>query len=246
MNCLVFAYPRHFLVSVEAIKRVRRLLRCDQITVIWDDLHDQSQPVDQVRAQYALALGWDIAVIPHSRWPVDKSTSGWLRQQWIKLQLDQVFSDSAWIIMDGDCWLASPVALTLGQAHRATEYYEPYWQWAATLGLRWPGHSRIHALNIFERSVLASFHRAYPRIYQDFELWNRQHNTQGLVPGFSEFELYYSHAEQRMGRRYRNIPTILREYTSPTQFLSCCDSQHSVLHGCDQDLLALGWRPTGP
>jgi hypothetical protein len=110
------------------------------------------------------------------------------------------------------------------------------------LGLSYPGHSRIHALNIFERRVLASFEQHYPTIYRDFVQWDR-YNPGSITPGFSEFELYYSHAEQRMGLCYRDLPPILMGYDSPALFLEGCDQRHSVLLGYDPDLRALGWHP---
>lgn len=240
MRLLVFAYPLHQLASIESVRRARKYLPVSSVTIVWDDLHTASDSLDQAIRVYREYLGPDVQVVPHSLWGFEVS-SGWLRQQWIKLSLHRVFPEDHWAILDGDCWLNAPVDLRLGWAYKTSEYYAHYWTWAGQLGLSYPGYSRIHALNIFERRVLASFEQTYPNIYRDFVRWDRA-NPGSVTPGFSEFELYYSHAEQRMGLSYQDLAPILMGYDSPQLFLEGCDHRHSVLLGHDEDLLSLGWR----
>jgi hypothetical protein len=95
-------YPGHLLTTAASINHFRTFHNYTQdIAVVIDDINPASTN------QY-----WKLAVDMYesrgceiytaSSFPIDQITTGWIRQQIVKLSLDLVFDDQSWLCVDAD------------------------------------------------------------------------------------------------------------------------------------------------
>lgn len=104
---VVLTYPDHFLLTALTIQSYLKHHTPSSITVIADDLSDRAWPnyIKNCEQQY------NCSVVPVSTITsaVPFSNNSWIRQQIVKLHLDQVLTDDVWFFTDGDVEYCFPV-----------------------------------------------------------------------------------------------------------------------------------------
>lgn len=111
---VVLTYPKHFLLTVLTIRSYLRHNTASEITVLVDDTDKHCWPSYlEDCAKYYSTLHPQLKVVPVSQWELHKRFSGpwdsWIRQQFLKLHLDQVVSYTKWMFTDGDMYYINPV-----------------------------------------------------------------------------------------------------------------------------------------
>jgi hypothetical protein len=105
---VVLTYPGHFLLTALTIQSYLQHHNPCSITVIADDLSPLTWPgyLDHCQQQY------NCKIVPTSSMPVATAFANnhWIRQQMVKLHLDQVLDTDCWFFTDGDVEYCSPVA----------------------------------------------------------------------------------------------------------------------------------------
>lgn len=235
MNLVVFAYSDHFNLAQFVIRRAsKHLSDLGKIYVVWDD---HTQGVDHHRAcDHWRRLGY--SVLTHSQWPQTRDEPrGWIRQQWVKLNLHQQLDEDQWILLDGDTVLNRSYELNNSWTWITYEHYLPYWQFINhALGLeKTVNHSWICPLQIFDRSVLVSLEAL--NLPEKFREWS--HRRSDPVPGLSEFEIYGTWASQKMNYQRQTLLSPFIETADPMLFQAwaCASDQDVVFHGPDHLLL---------
>lgn len=100
MPLIVLTYPGHFLLSALTIKSYLKYHTPTEIIVVADDVSSQAWPTYIKDCEQL----YKTQVIPVSNIPqaVEFGGNGWVRQQIIKLHLDQVLEFDSWFFTDGD------------------------------------------------------------------------------------------------------------------------------------------------
>lgn len=119
MPLVVLTYPGHFLLTSLTIQSYLKFHTPTSITVIADDLSDLAWPgyLDDCKQQYVCKIIPLSAIEPAQAFHANP----WIRQQIIKLHLDQVLPYDSWFFTDGDveyCFPApcnsTPYSITQG------------------------------------------------------------------------------------------------------------------------------------
>lgn len=111
---VVLTYPGHFLLTAVTIRSYFQHNSPVPVTIIADDLSRYAWPeyLNDCIEFYA-SLAESVSVTPVSRLPqahgYDYPTGGWLRQQMVKLYLDQLVPYTTWFFTDGDVQFHFPV-----------------------------------------------------------------------------------------------------------------------------------------
>jgi hypothetical protein len=115
---VVLTYPAHFLHSARTVASIRQHHPdITDFTVVIDDWSNLSWPtyVSDARAFYG-NLGCQ--VVPATQLDfLAYITKPWVRQQTIKLYLDQLLDTQQWFFSDGDCELLEPWPYLIRSAH---------------------------------------------------------------------------------------------------------------------------------
>lgn len=104
---VVLTYPAHFYQTELTLQSVTKHIDAvDQIVVIADNISDLAWPgyLQDCCDTYS---AYNVQIIPASTIPVANQFSHvpWIRQQMVKLHLDQVIDLSEWLLIDGDTQL---------------------------------------------------------------------------------------------------------------------------------------------
>jgi hypothetical protein len=108
-TAVVLSYPAHFYQTVLTLKNLKK--HAPQITttvVIIDNVSNQTWPryIDDCKEYYKCDCIIPVSEIPGAqkfkRWP-------YVRQQFVKLNLDTVIEDSTWLFLDGDIQLRAGI-----------------------------------------------------------------------------------------------------------------------------------------
>ncbi len=250
MKLIIFSYPFHFRISQLCEHFARQHLpEISEVVYAWDDLAHPGHPGESILR----SIGKKIVRYSSFNGTVNEPV-GWLRQQYVKLQLHHAFDDDAWIIIDGDAILRqtfitrSSGTLTWFGCH---EHYIPYFNFIDDcLGLKKRNNfSFISPLNAFEREVLVqleqfSLERNGIGVV-DFYLSNKKHVDVNIVPPFSEFEIYGTFATQVMGRDYE---PVLNHFSEGQDFSHVLlnTSRSVVLQGSDDQVAEEAWKKYRP
>jgi hypothetical protein len=112
---VVLTYPGHFLLTALTIKSYTKFHNPKSIYVVVDDISEQSWPgyFDDCQNLYK-----NCKVISTTGMPVVQrfAKNPWIRQQFIKLHLDQILDVDKWFFSDGD------VEFVTSAPHDATPY----------------------------------------------------------------------------------------------------------------------------
>jgi hypothetical protein len=105
---VVLTYPDHFLLTALTIQSYLKHHTPSSITVIADDLSDQAGPnyIKDCEQQYGCQVIPVSTVAP----ALPFANNPWIRQQIVKLYLDQILSNDVWFFTDGDVEYCFPVA----------------------------------------------------------------------------------------------------------------------------------------
>ncbi len=102
---IVFTYSEHFHITKLAIKQAKEHLSPSEIIVLYDDLQDYRwvRLGDELRNDLLVEYGIVVSCIPHSAVEAAQTQPfGWLRQQYVKLNLHKILPHQSWIVLDGD------------------------------------------------------------------------------------------------------------------------------------------------
>jgi hypothetical protein len=108
---VVLTYPAHFYQTTLTLRSIRQHLpTIDKITVLVDDFSRLNWPdyLDLCRTAYQ---PYDVVIVPTATMPLCNQfyKYPWVRQQMLKLHLDQVVDCPEWLFVDGDiCLLSAP------------------------------------------------------------------------------------------------------------------------------------------
>jgi len=102
---VILTYPGHYLLTALTIKSYLKYHRPTNFIVVADDLslHAWDNYVHDCKKLYQSLIPTDCQIQPSSNIiPASQFKSGWVRQQIIKLHLDQVVDFDSWFFTDGD------------------------------------------------------------------------------------------------------------------------------------------------
>jgi len=114
---VVLTYPRHMFITCLTIREAIKWQKWDKpVTVLYDDMfHPQYVTYcDDLQEQIKKYIpGIELNLIPYSRLGIlqhhvilkEPMKYGWIRQQLVKLYLDQLLDTNKWFILDSDCML---------------------------------------------------------------------------------------------------------------------------------------------
>ena len=102
---IVFTYSEHFHITKLAIKQAKEHLSPSEIIVLYDDLQDYRwvRLGDELRNDLLVEYGIVVSCIPQSAVEITQTqNNGWIRQQYVKLNLHKILPHQSWIVLDGD------------------------------------------------------------------------------------------------------------------------------------------------
>ena len=102
---IVFTYSEHFHITKLAIKQAKEHLSPSEIIILYDDLQDHRwvRLGDELRNDLLVEYGIGVSCIPHSAVEITQTqNNGWIRQQYVKLNLHKILPHQSWIVLDGD------------------------------------------------------------------------------------------------------------------------------------------------
>ncbi len=102
---IVFTYSEHFHITKLAIKQAKEHLSPSEIIVLYDDLQDHrwARLGDELRNDLLVEYGIVVSCIPQSAVEITQTqNNGWIRQQYVKLNLHKILPHQSWIVLDGD------------------------------------------------------------------------------------------------------------------------------------------------
>ena len=111
---VILTYPGHFLLTASTIQSFFLHNPPTPVIVVVDDLSRYSWPsyVSDCETFYK-TLAHNVLVVAVSDLPqahaYNQPTNGWLRQQIVKLHLDQLIADPVWFFTDGDMQFHFPI-----------------------------------------------------------------------------------------------------------------------------------------
>jgi hypothetical protein len=208
MTLVIFSYPGHFGIMQLAYRYA--LVSFDNITdtvVVWDDLYptdtDFKSQISKVIPNCSVVL---VSDLPACRDEKD----GWLRQQYIKLNLHQLLPGNSWIVLDADTVLRNPRPLIQGDAvivyGDPWEYYQPYFEFIKyALALdKQDTPSFMSPYWLCERAVLEAIETdSMQRHGQDIvAVWKNYCINNNDWRALSEVELYGLFAMWRLNKKF--------------------------------------------
>jgi len=102
---IVFTYSEHFHITKLAIKQAKEHLSPSEIIVLYDDLQDYRwvRLGDELRNDLLVEYGIVVSCIPQSAVEITQTqNNGWIKQQYVKLNLHKILPHQSWIVLDGD------------------------------------------------------------------------------------------------------------------------------------------------
>lgn len=244
MKLIIFSYPCHFRIS-QYCKHyaLQNLPDVTEVIYAWDDIYwgDHQSLIDELEKTNK--------VIRYSEFKnVSKTKDGWLRQQFVKLQLHHYFRDDHYLILDGDTLIRNKYQVDLKKPTFFVDdaHYTPYFYFIKKcLGLKKRNNfSFISPFNFFEREVLESLENFsiqrngcdVVKFYQKNK-WKKYKST----PPFSECEIYGTFATQILKKEYN---TTELDYIMMSDIKSDVNNttKNLVLHGSDSVITEEEWN----
>lgn len=208
MRLVLFSYSKHYHIMQLAYRHALTAFdNITNVTVIWDDMYDNKQPT----------IPFDADVITHSSLDfLAIERHGWLRQQYVKLNLHKLFDDEQWIVLDADVILKTKKSFSNKEIYTdSKDHYEPYFKFIKhAFGIdknNSPSYMTHFAL--FERKVLASIEQFILNKHsKDLILVYKEYLDiqPPACPGFSEFEIYGLFVERILQEKYHYQHTKLK------------------------------------
>ena len=204
MTLVIFGYVNHFHVMQLACRHA--LTAFDDISkviVVWDDYQTPSV----MHLDVCLSKTLDCEVVTTSSLAFIDEPVGWLRQQFVKLNMHKIIPDSEFILLDGDCIVRKHTPMrnhdgVLINYYPPFENFEPYFDTIEKfLGLRRKDRqSFMSPYWLCERDVLVALENYAPNLIPDFQQsWRKA--MRWPIP-FSECETYGLFATQILGQTF--------------------------------------------
>lgn len=241
MKLFVLSYPDHEQLSKLSVSFARKNLQgVSEIIYLWDDFHTQGS-VNSFN---------DETVVNYSSFKyTDLTDSGWIRQQFVKLQLHSLTTDKDFYILDGDTIIRNPIDLRPNKMIIQPEYYEPYFKFINdSLHLKkMNDFSFISPIVIFESEVLAALEDYSKKINgcDLIEFFIRNNYESSVLP-ISECEIYGTFATQVLGKEYEFIPIPYIECTpyngNDFEELYFSTNENLVYSGSEYNLSERFWK----
>jgi hypothetical protein len=208
MKAFIVSYPAHTKLAKVCEHYLKsNVVGVTEVVHLWDDFHGMSCPYE----------GATVVNFSEFKFTDRVRDNGWLRQQFVKLQLYQVTDDEGYYVIDGDTWIRNKIDLQNNRMIVSPEYYPPYFEFINhALGLKKQvEYSFISPLLFFEREVLVelekfSLTRNGLGVMQTYI--NYLNETKDSTT-FSEGEIYGTFATQVLKREYDQIHHAFMECT---------------------------------
>ena len=144
---VVLTYPRHMFITCLTIREAIKWQKWDKpVTVLYDDMfHPQYVTYcDDLQEQIKKYIpSIELNLIPYSRLGIlqhhiilkEPMKYGWIRQQLVKLYLDQLLDTNKWFILDSDCVLMQNIPYDINVYARTYNYdelsvaFQNYWNY---------------------------------------------------------------------------------------------------------------------
>ena len=247
MTLILFGYARHFHIMQLAYRHA--LTAFDDISnvvVIWDDYYAPKE-LDLVGHLQSVIDG---EIIRTSSLDFINERRGWLRQQFVKLNMHKIVCDSEFILLDGDCILREhkPLRNSTGLVinyYPPHENYQPYFDTIEKfLGLvRKDTQSFMSPYWLCERDVLVALEQYRPALIQQFQQYYKT-NMPWPAP-FSECETYGQFASQILGQNFDHQHWQLLE-VDPNKFVDLyLTTNESLVLGGRDDFPEQFWNDHG-
>lgn len=250
MHLVVFSCPLHYHIAQLAIKLACRSYdNIQKVTLVWDDLYSKKHLENLKLVKRLESL--DFTVIKHSDlFECQTEPNGWVRQQYIKLNIHHLLNDPEWLLLDGDvvlrthhtardCYGRPLFCSEPGSYYRPAVEFTDYALDVITL----QGNSFMTPHWLAERSVLESLDNYILEKHQCnlITLFQRFYNTKKLNPRFlpplTEIEIYGQYATKIMNYHITQKSTLLK----------CCERVEFLnLWSTTQEDLVLNGRDNFP
>ena len=239
MTLVIFGYVRHFHIMQLAYRHALTAFdNISKVVIIWDDYHSP----EELQLDQYLQREIDCELVKTSSLNFINEREGWLRQQFVKLNMHQIIDDSEFILLDGDCILREHKLLRNSNGlvinyYPPYENYKPYFDTIEQfLGLtRTDTQSFMSPYWLCERDVLIALQQYRPMLIQDFQQYRKQ--TMTWPAPFSECETYGQFAVQCQGQQFDHRHWGLLE-VDPDKFVD--------LYLTTNESLVLGGRDNFP
>ena len=251
MKLCIFTYQKHLKISKKSCDlAIKNLKGFSDIVFLYDDLSEYSSDKLLIESKKFLTSDNDFEFIKYSEFPyTSKENYGWLRQQYVKMQLHKKFKNEDLIILDGDCLILKPYRIKKNSWNATRKFYPGYFNFLNnSLGLQKNNNfSYIFQINVFNTSVLEEIEKYsirrnnkdlidyYMNVYSNFNA--------GLVSKhFSEFEIYGHFASQILGKEFKIKHRLRYESKNPMIFLRYYKhAPFAVWSGFDENLENYGF-----
>jgi hypothetical protein len=243
MKLIIFSFPPHYKISQYCKQfALKNLPDVTEVVYIWDDFSaDNETLLEQLRDKNKVILFSDFK-------NVSKEPNGWLRQQFVKLQLHQYFDDDHYLILDGDTIIRNRYVFDNQKptVFMSKEYYKPYFYFIKKcLGLRKNNNfSFVTPLFYFEKDVLKSLEEFSIKKNKcdvvEFYLQNKWKDY-NPTPPFSEFEIYGTFATQVLNKQY-NLREADFRFTSNLSKDLKSTNKNLMLIGRDDSVSDNDWK----
>lgn len=257
MKLLIFSYPSHYYISqISAKYAIKNLEGINEIVFLWDDLA-LNQTDDEINYFInSLENIYSCCVIKYSVIPETiNEPNGWLRQQYVKLNLHKIFEDDLWLLMDGDVIIRYPLKVNdfveKNILLTTTEYYPEYFNFIKyALGLSKKNNfSFICPLFLFEKNVLEELEifclkRNGKNIIESFREYMISNIKDIPVPPFSEFEIYGTFSTQILNKKFNYKTSNFIELFDTSKFKDQLElgKRNIILKGTDEDLINFDFK----
>ena len=240
MKLVLFSYPKHYHIMHLAYRHA--MTAFDNITsvvVVWDDRYNNTQPEISFADEVILHSSLDFLSI---------EKHGWLRQQYVKLNLHKLFDDDQWIVLDADVILKNKKLFNNKEIYtECNDYYEPYFKFIKHAFDIDKNNSPSYMAHfaLFERSVLTSIEEFILNKHGKdlITVYNEYLDVEPpACPGFSEFEIYGLFVE-RILQQQISLPNYQIENYLADNFIKYYTAEHDLLlEGSDAEIPIEFWQ----
>lgn len=222
MTLVLFAYPGHFRIMQLAHRHALLAFEnIDRVVVVWDDLFETDL---DYKNQLKNCIPNCQVIYTSDFESCRNEKDGWLRQQYIKLNLHKLLADSNWILLDGDTVLRNFRPLidknnTVIVYGDPWEHYQPYFDFIKH-ALDLDKHDTPSFMSPYwlcEREVLEAIEKDSQKRHgcDIVTVWQRYQQQHRKWRTLSEVELYGLFAIKRMNKKFKFA----------THNLKCCQQQ---------------------
>lgn len=250
MKLVIFSYPLHFKIMQLAYRNaITAIDSIDEVVIVWDDLFNNADK--NITTKKLLEVIPASKIVFHSDVESCKDEPlGWLRQQYIKLDLHNILEDDQWVILDSDIILREKKEFTSGDTliiYTFDDFYQPYFDFIKhVFGLdKNQSPTYMTSFALFERSVLTAIndwcmkHHNKNLITLFKEFYRPLKNSiykEPMTPPLSEFEIYGIFCERILSRPLKCVQDTIPIY-NPIRFQRLYNRKKDCNYlGVDSDL----------